>query len=347
MGNTLFKSNFTQLVTMSQRSRAWSITINNPEEKDIEEFKNLPYSYLCFEMEKGENETPHIQGFIYNKEPIRFNTLKNKLEKAHIEKCTKPPLANIRYCQKEDNGTFWEKGVRPLSVAKDDKKKNDLESLLEKKEITKKDVDDLLAYRYIRGIKKFRKMLEEIKEDRLCKPEIIYIYGNSGSGKTYKAWKIAAENYGTENISDISFANSFGNATNVHADCLVYDEFRPAQLDAATFLKLTDGYGMTLNIKHSMVYIRPKCVIITSIKHPDEIYKEEMNEQFKRRITQFINMNENPWKEKEVEEIHFNPFEKIQEVETEENINVNIDKAINKYLYQDTLDFIPQSTARK
>lgn len=333
------------------QSRGWSVVINNPSDEDIKNFEILPYSYLCYSLEHLEEGTKHLQGYIYNKTPIKLKTLKNKLERAHLEKAKKCPLANIRYCEKEANGTFWERGIRPLSVAKADEreKTNNLENLLQKENITKKDIDDLLANRYINGIKKFRKMLKQIKEDNLQKPQIIYIYGNSGSGKTYKAWKIATENYGIETISDISFANSFGNCTNPHAKCIIFDEFRPSQLDAATFLKLTDGYGMTLNIKHSMVYIRPKCVIITSIKHPDEIYKEEINTQFKRRITQFINMNENPYKpiEKEVEEIHFNPFEKIQEVETEENINVNIDKAINKYLYQDTLDFVPQSTARK
>lgn len=245
---------------------------------------------------------------------------------------------------------LWEKGIRPLSVAKADAK-NELKPLntleiLETEEITKKTLDDLIARRYFIGIQMFQEMLNEIKEDRLQKPEIIYIYGDSGTGKTYSAWKMATQKYGIENISDISFANSFGNATNVHAECLVYDEFRPSQLDAATFLKLTDGYGMTLNIKHSMVYIRPKCVIITSIKHPNEIYKDEMNEQFKRRITQFINMNENPYREKEeVEEIHFDENEKMEEEKTNENINACIDKAINKYLYA-AEGFKPQSTAK-
>lgn len=280
--------------------RSYSIVINNPSDEEIQSFKDLNVDYLCFEKEHIDQPgmTPHLQGYIYKKNKIKVDTLKKTLPRAHIEKCEKPPLANIRYCQKENNGTFFEKGVRPLSAQKELKPLNTTD-ILETKEITKKAMDDLLARRYFTGIQFFQEMLSEIKEDRLCKPKIIYIYGNSGSGKTYKAWKIATENYGIENISDISFANSFGNATNVHAECLVYDEFRPSQLDAATFLKLTDGYGMTLNIKHSMVYIRPKCVIITSIKRPEEIYKEEMNEQFRRRITQFIDMNENPYRSEE------------------------------------------------
>lgn len=345
MGYIVFKLCFNQLVIMS-KFRSYSIVINNPTQDDIQSFKDLNVDYLCYELEHTNNAelTPHLQGFIYKKNKIRVDTIKKALPRAHIEKCTKPPLANIRYCQKEDNGTFFEKGLRPLSARIKTLNTNEI---LETEEITKKTLDDLIARRYFIGIQMFQEMLNEIKEDRLQKPEIIYIYGDSGTGKTYSAWKMATQKYGIENISDISFANSFGNATNVHAECLVYDEFRPSQLDAATFLKLTDGYGMTLNIKHSMVYIRPKCVIITSIKHPNEIYKDEMNEQFKRRITQFINMNENPWKEKEeVEEIHFNEGEKMEEEKrNEENINASIDRAINKYLYA-TEGFKPQSTAK-
>lgn len=335
------------------QSRSWSVVINNPTEEDIKSFEILPYNYLCYSLEHLNEGTPHIQGYIYNKSPIKLKTLKNKLIRAHLEKAKKSPLANIRYCEKEANGTFWEKGIRPLSVAKADAK-NDFKPLnfedvmdIGKMDCSKKTMDNLLASRYFTGIQLQMKIHKEILEDKLKKPKVIYYFGDSGTGKTYNALKYAIENYGIENVSKISFANGFANCTNPHAKCLVYDEFRPSQIDAATFLTLTDAYGIQLNIKHSFVFIRPKCVIITSIKHPDEIYKEEINLQFKRRITQFINMNENPYREKEeVEEIHSNENEKMEEEKrNEENININIDRAINKYLYA-AEGFKPQSTAK-
>lgn len=294
------------------QSRSFSIVINNYTEQEKQIFENLNYSYLCYALEHVDQPgmTPHIQGYIHNKTPIKLKTLKNKLERAHIEKAKKCPLANIRYCEKECNGTFWEKGIRPLSVQKDDNKNNfkplDYSNIIEEgeKDCSKKTMDNLLAQRYFTGIKLQMKVNKEILEDKLKKPEVIYYYGGSGTGKTYSALKFAVQNYGIENVSKISFANGFANCVNPHAKCLVYDEFRPSQIDAATFLTLTDAYGIQLNIKHSFVFIRPKCLIITSIKHPDEIYKDEINQQFKRRITKFINMNENPYRaEKEPEYI--------------------------------------------
>lgn len=38
-------------------------------------------------------------------------------------------------------------------------------------------------------------MFNEIKNDDLKAPEVIYITGDSGKGKTYKALKIATEKY--------------------------------------------------------------------------------------------------------------------------------------------------------
>lgn len=288
---------------MSQRSRSWCITINNPSEEEINEFRNLPYDFKCFELEHVNEGTKHLQGFLYNKEAIRFDTIKNKIPRSHLEKSRGSIQQNIAYCSKENNGTYEEIGIPPKSI---ERKRNDFETMnyneiIEEgeKDCSKKTMDNLLAQRYFTGIKLQMKVNQEILEDKLKKPKVIYYFGGSGTGKTYSALKYAVKKYGIENVSKISFANGFANCTNPHAECIVYDEFRPSQLDAATFLTLTDAYGIQLNIKHSFVFIRPKCLIITSIKHPDEIYKDEINQQFKRRITKFINMNENPWRENE------------------------------------------------
>ena len=42
-------------------------------------------------------------------------------------------------------------------------------------------------------------MLDEIEKDTLMRPDIIYITGDSGSGKTYQAYKFALNMY-TEGV---------------------------------------------------------------------------------------------------------------------------------------------------
>lgn len=140
-----------------------------------------------------------------------------------------------------------------------------------------------------------QKLFDEIKNDSLEKPDIWYIYGGSRTGKTYFALKKAIEEYGQENVSMIRFKNNFAISNNPQAKALVLCEFRPSQLDASSFLEFTDCYGMILNIKGSQIFIRPKAIFICSIKHPSEIYKEEINKQFMERITHFVNKDEDPY----------------------------------------------------
>ena len=134
-------------------------------------------------------------------------------------------------------------------------------------------------------------MLEEIEKDDLKGPEIIYICGDSGKGKTYKAYKIALSKFDKIDIGKLTIENNFIQITKDKAKCYVIEEFRPSQIKAASFLQLTDKYGYTCNIKGSFKTIRPKCIIIASIIKPEDLYKnEEINKQFTRRITEIINL---------------------------------------------------------
>jgi len=72
------------------QSRKWQITINNPQEKELNhkkikeilsEFKSL--RYYCMADEMGETYHTHI--FVALNSPGRFSTIKNRFEEAHIE----------------------------------------------------------------------------------------------------------------------------------------------------------------------------------------------------------------------------------------------------------------------
>lgn len=154
----------------------------------------------------------------------------------------------------------------------------------------------LAANRIINGMHLESSMLSEIERGKLKKPKVIYVHGASGSGKTYYALQRGICDYGKENVCTIRFDRSgFAHCSNPLAKCLVLMEFRPSCLDAVTFLELTDGYGIHLNIKHGSIYIRPRCIIICSILPPSEIYKEEINRQFTRRLTEIVNKDLDPF----------------------------------------------------
>lgn len=315
---------------MYQSSRKWNITMENPSIEETEEFKKLPYDFKCYEIKETEENTKILKGYIQNRTSIRYNTIKNKIPRAQIERTKGSIQQNIDQIETKDDGIYEEIGTIPKPIRKRKEfefKPLNLNEVIEmgKRDCSKKTINNINAQREFYGIQLETKVAKEILEDRLQKPKVIYIYGASGTGKTYSAWKYAIQNYGNGNITEISFTNGYAICSNPHAKCIIYDAIKPSQTNITKILTLMDGYGMNMKIKHRSIFIRPECVIITSIKHPEEVYTEEINQQLKHRITQFINMNENPWKQnekEEVEEIHFNEDKKMEEERTNEKTSM-------------------------
>lgn len=70
---------------------AWSITINNPTDADLELWKSIRQIHWVKDaqgqLEKGEEGTTHIQGLLRT-QSVRFSQVKKLLPRAHIEKAT-------------------------------------------------------------------------------------------------------------------------------------------------------------------------------------------------------------------------------------------------------------------
>jgi len=84
------------------RATNWSLTINNPTEKDEEEIARARQQGWSVEGQKevGEEGTPHYQ--LHVKTPqVRFSAVKKMFSRAHIE-VAKSPAALAKYVQKEE-----------------------------------------------------------------------------------------------------------------------------------------------------------------------------------------------------------------------------------------------------
>lgn len=90
--------------TRSTKSRGYCFTLNNYTEEDIKNMTCVDAEYV-FQEETGTNGTPHLQGFVYFKNAVGFNTVKKLHSKAHWEAAKKPRMACIRYCSKTDTRT--------------------------------------------------------------------------------------------------------------------------------------------------------------------------------------------------------------------------------------------------
>lgn len=88
----------------TQRATAWSITINNPSDSDLESWKNASALHWVVEakgqLEQGEAGTRHIQGFLKTQQ-VRFSQVKKAFPRAHIE-VARNPAALAKYVVKED-----------------------------------------------------------------------------------------------------------------------------------------------------------------------------------------------------------------------------------------------------
>lgn len=272
------------------RGRAFQFTLNQPEKyeslrDDLTALKTCDYLLSCKEKAPTTGHE-HIHIYAHFSQPYRLSK-KILNYKAHIEVCKGSPKENIKYIEKDGN-ILDEIGERP---------KQGIKTV---KELKETNIDDIDPHLY--NIKKrideeenekntFFNMLEEIENENLKGPEIIYICGDSGKGKTYNAYKIALSKFDKKDIGKLTIENNFINIINDTAKCFVIEEFRPSQIKAASFLQLTDKYGYSCNVKGSFKMLRPQCIIICSIVKPEDLYKnEEINKQFTRRITQTINL---------------------------------------------------------
>lgn len=85
-------------------ARNYIFTLNNYQQSSIEnilKYFNDQKSQYIFQEEIGESGTPHLQGCVFFKNKISFNTLKQVMPRAHIEKCYKKK-ASIEYCSKAE-----------------------------------------------------------------------------------------------------------------------------------------------------------------------------------------------------------------------------------------------------
>lgn len=304
-------SNNTNISDCVKKSRMYLLTINEktiPHLYDILEYienlKTCNY-YICCSHNKGSNDDTKLHYHI----AIQFtNTIKLSIKKlygAHIDVGCYGSIQNmVKYVKGEtghdDIAGFHSEIIKEYGLMN----KNGGYKIKDIRNMSSAEIQELPGnmIRCAEHIKNtynaeelFNNMLDEIEKDNLQKPIIIYITGDSGSGKTYQAYKMALCMYEKSKIGKITIENNFFNIINNDAECYIIEEFRPSDCRASIFLQFTDCYGYSAPIKGGHQYIRPKCIIICSIIPSIDIYKnDEINKQFQRRITfEFNKNNEN------------------------------------------------------
>lgn len=268
--------------------RAACLTIFNVEDIDC-----LPDKLSYFAYGKETCPTSgrlHLQAFAYSLSAMRFTAWKKLFPTAHIEQMRGSFSKNEAYCSKQS--TLIEFGQRPMEnghrrsdlICKELIDANPNISVLEHYEET----EESAFMRHEKFFEKYRehKRAKTIKGDH-SQPDVIYIHGLPGSGKTRYARELETDIY------DVPDGWQWFNGYSGQ-EAVLFDNLEIPVSNKSFFLKLIDRYPIQVPVKGGFTWWKPKRIYITSIHDPVIMSGQfsDVNE-FNRRITVFKNMGDN------------------------------------------------------
>lgn len=276
---------------MTKRTRGHCFTINNPTEEDkaqVESLKDLPhFKYLIYQLEEGENKTPHYQGYVQYSQPQAYKVTTDVLKRGRVVSAAGTPQQNQRYCSKNEGRLDgpWEYGDVPTQG-----KRTDLDAACEilKSGGTLKRVAEespSVFVKYYKGLEALRTVIHN-REPRNFLTELYVFYGDPGTGKSWTAHEIAKEEIYT----------CTGGNTGIWWDryegqrYVLFDEFK-SNIPLGTLKRLADRYPVTVDRKGlTPVEFTSRCLIITTNIDPTDWYAGDRvtdteRDALRRRIT--------------------------------------------------------------
>lgn len=296
----------------NSQSRKWALVINNPLEAGLDHsaitdiLQRFSPGYFCMADEIATTGTHHTHIFLYAPSPIRFSTIKGRFPIAHIEKAFGSAKDNRDYIAKAGKwsgtdksetsvpGTFEEWGDLP---AEKEEQAPEMFNLMQELREGKSTLEIIeghpnLAFR-IKEIETLRQViLSEKYSVEKRELEVFYLYGASGTGKT---WGIFEENAPRE----ICRITDYGGRNGVRFDAyhcqaiLVFEEFH-SQIPISAMLNYLDIYPLMLPARYSdRVACYTKVYLTSNIPLGEQYqdiqrYQPETWQAFLRRIHNII-----------------------------------------------------------
>lgn len=263
-----------------KQRNSYLLTINNPLDHGfdhsaikktlVENFTTL--KYFCMADEVGETGTYHTHVYVFFTSRVRFSKVKKHFESAHIDIAKGTPKHNLDYIQKKGkwaetekattsiDGTFEEWGDMPQKKGK----REDMELLYEmiengmsNAEIIQENPDFIL---HITTMDRVRLTLltEKYKNTRRLNLKVIYISGETGTGKT----RGVLDKHGDGQVYKV---NDYKHPFDSYAcqPVICFDEFR-SQLQISDMLSFTDIYPVELPSRYANKTMCAETIYFTS-----------------------------------------------------------------------------------
>lgn len=256
------------------RSEYWCFTLNNPlcEVKVFEEafLEHFPCSYLVFQLEKGENGTPHFQGYCEMQSRTYFEDLKAFMPEIHWEQRKGSAKQASDYCQKEESRIDgpWITGACSFQSAG---RRNDLETAIETLKSTGfracAEHHPSTFVKYFKGLEKLLEVSFQPKrqEDKTC----VLHYGPTGTGKTYWIFEKEPSFASIPTGAGMWFNGYYGQ------DAVLFDDFDGKGWNMNTFLTMLHTYSSSQPIKGGFTQFTAKRIYFTSNLHPKQWFNLE------------------------------------------------------------------------
>ncbi len=270
---------------------AYQLTINNPldynlEHAKIKEILIVSFStlkYFCMADEIGEQGTFHTHIYVVFSSRVRWSTIKKHFEHAHIEVAHGSAQSNLDYIKKtgkwEDTdkaettveGSFeeWGEFPRQRGFNQDMKELYDLvKDGYSNAEILSINNDYILQ---IDKLDKLRTtiLIEKFKNERRLELKVIYVYGETGLGKT----RDILDRHGDANVYRISDYTHPFDSYDANQTVMCFDEFR-SQIRISDMLNYCDIYPIQLPARYANKFACYNVVYIVSNWKLEQQYEE-------------------------------------------------------------------------
>lgn len=275
----------------SHMARHYQLTINDVSTYDdvsryLLDSKIINYYIACKEKAPTTGHE-HIHIYCQFTQPKRLSI--KKLLGAHVEVCRGTPQQNYDYIVK-DGDVIFEWG---------ELRKTGGRTIKDIKEMSRQEREnlDIQYYNIVEKINEkedYEKDIDEWNKE----VKVIYITGDSGSGKSQLAKRIIKSHIKNEHLGTndkfnlVKHVNGFWCGVG-DAKCCLYDEFRASHMCASEFIDFIDYNKHLLNVKGGHRVNNYETIIITSSIHPKDLYSnmpEEQKQQWIRRM-KIIDLN--------------------------------------------------------
>lgn len=258
-------------------AKRWCFTLNNysdEEERSARSWIESKCSYGCFGKEVGEQETPHLQGFIILQAKLRLSQLKSQfLQRAHFELARGAPADSRRYCSKD--GVFWEHGDCPDGAGR--VKPRDViarefnAALGEGGCGLDKFADDNPGAYAFSGHTLLRNYLGRQRPRDRPNVRCRWFFGVPGVGKSRMAHSEFPDAFIKEPRT------KWWSGYLLETRCII-DDFGPKGIDINHLLRWLDRYKCSVETKGGMVPLFCEDWIVTSNFHPRDVFKLDSGE---------------------------------------------------------------------